>query len=618
METMRFPACAGNDRGIAALLLISALVINTLAQPLKKPNVLLIYTDDVGYGDIGANGGLIPTPNLDKMAEEGLNFTDMHTTSATCTPSRFGMLTGEYPWRYPGTGIASPTAPLKIDQDMYTLPDMFKAAGYATGVVGKWHLGIGTDDNQKFAGEVKPGPLELGFDESFLIPATGDRVPCVYLEGHYVVNADPNDPITIGGREVLNLPVTQYPVGLDDPSAETLYDGNDSHSRTVINGVGRIGYMAGGETALWSDEDMADDLVARAEKFIIDHKDSSFFLYFSTHDIHVPRIPHPRFRGVSGQSWRGDAMVQLDWCVGALRTILEENGLDSSTIMIFSSDNGPVLNDGYSDHAVDSLGNHEPSGVFREGKYSVYEGGTRVPGIVWWPGRITPGESDALMCQIDFLASFAHYLNVDMPEGSAKDSENHWSALMGHTQIGKELLVEATNNGATGIRVGPLKMLLNRNELYNLDNDIGEGTNIYGSSQAAVDSLRALFAAIDAGTYVPPEPVIVGCLDSAYEEYDSRANVSDDNLCVTLGTGDRHPVTGEGAITFQSTARQLTINADAPFTVNLFNVNGAAVWHEKGKESRTFTLNTLPGAGIYTVRLHMHNGILVKKIVIVE
>jgi hypothetical protein len=380
-----------------------------------------------------------------------------------------------------------------------------------------------------------PGPLEIGFDESFIIHSTGDRVPCVYVEGHYVVNADSLDPISIGGREVLSLPVTQYPVGLDDPLSETLYAGDNQHSNTVINGVGRIGYMAGGQSALWSDEDMADTLISRAEQFITDHKDNPFFLYFSSHDIHVPRIPHPRFRGVSGQSWRGDAMVQLDWCVGALRTILETNGLDSNTIIIFTSDNGPVLDDGYSDNAVDSLGNHEPAGPLRGGKYSVYEGGTRMPCIVWWPTMVKPGESNALMCQMDFLASFAHFLNVQIPDGFAKDSENHWSALLGYTTIGKELLIEQGASWTSGlaIRAGTLKLFNNENQLYNLEPDIAEQNNIYDSNPDAVDSLQALYTQVQAGTYIPPDPIIVGCNDPTALNYDPLATAPCADCCLT-------------------------------------------------------------------------------------
>lgn len=499
------------EKNIKSLLVCLVTGLQMLrAQTPVKPNVLLIYTDDVGYGDVSYHGGKVPTPNLDKLAAEGLDFTDMHTTSATCTPSRFGLLTGEYPWRYSGTGIASPTKPLIIDTSWYTLPDMMKDGGYKTAVIGKWHLGIGGNGGADYTGIVRPGPLDLGFDECFIIPSTGDRVPSVYVHQDTVFNRDPNDPITIGGREVLKIPgVTQYPVLKDSAEAAYVYPSSTGHNNSVINGVGRIGYMAGGKQALWSDENMADDLVTRAEQFIGENKDIPFFLFFSTHDIHVPRVPHPRFR-ITEQGWRGDAMVQLDWCVGALRKSLEDNGLDQNTIIIFSSDNGPVLGDGYKDSASANLNGHDASGVFAGGKYNIKEAGTRVPCIIWWPGVIEPGESHALMSQIDFLSSFAAFLGVDVPANSAKDSENHMAALLGQTEQGKEVLIEDTRKNH-GIRIDDWKLVYNKKtdatQLYDLLNDTTETTNIVAQNTDIKDSLLAVRQSIIDRTYEPPDPI---------------------------------------------------------------------------------------------------------------
>ncbi|HSH10066.1 MAG TPA: sulfatase-like hydrolase/transferase, partial [Oceanipulchritudo sp.] len=223
----------------------------------ERPNVVLIYGDDVGYGDIGIYGAkMIPTPNLDRLAGEGLLFTDGHCAAATCTPSRYALLTGVHGFR-DGIRILPPDAPLTIPTDALTLPRVFKQAGYTTGIVGKWHLGLGeqgvpTDWN----GDVRPGPLEVGFDYSFLLPSTNDRVPCVYLENHRVVNLDPADPLYVSRNELSVPGSTNYPDGLKDRSAMTYYPSSRGHDNSVINGIGRIGYMAGGKSALWDDEGM--------------------------------------------------------------------------------------------------------------------------------------------------------------------------------------------------------------------------------------------------------------------------------------------------------------------------------------------------------------------------
>ncbi len=567
------------------------------------PNVILIYTDDVGYGDVGFNGGLIPTPNLDKMAGEGLNFTDFHTTSSTCTPSRLALLTGIYPWRQAGSGIANPTAPLKISPDSYTLADLFKDAGYTTGVVGKWHLGLGGQGGPNYAGEVKPGPLEIGFDESFLLPSTGDRVPSVFVEGHRVVNADPDDPISIGGRSVLDIKnVTQYPVGVDNPASKTFYESNAGHSQTVINGIGRIGFMAGGKKALWKDEDIADDLVTRAKKFIGDHKSKPFFLYFSTHDIHVPRVPHPRFRGISGMSYRGDAMVQLDWCVGEIRKTLEAHGLDKNTLVIFSSDNGHELHDGYVDFAEDSLGNHNPGGPFRGGKYSVYEGGTVVPTFFWWPGKIEPRTSNAFLSQIDIFASFAHFFKKELPEDAARDSENHWSAFMGHTEKGKELLV-VNGSGSNGkaIRVGYNKVMLDAEEAFDLKEDPGEKKNIYHSNKKMVDSLKSIYKKVETSSYSPPQPIIVGCMDSNYREYDDRVNVEDKRLCKVPLSTFAHIKKGNASVNMGFRSGKLQIVSPGKFNLSIYNLLGDKAVHYEGNGIQEFNLNNQFSPGNYLV-----------------
>ena len=474
--------------------------------PQKKtepPNIVLIYVDDIGFGDIGCYGATrVKTPNIDFLARNGLRFTDAHSPSATCTPSRYAMLTGEYAWRRRGTGIARGNAPLIIRPGRQTMASLLKQAGYATGVVGKWHLGLG-QANMNWNGAIKPGPLELGFDYCFLIPATGDRVPCVFVENHRVVNLDPDDPIRVSyGKKI-----GHDPTGKENPERLKMHPSH-GHNQTIVNGISRIGYMTGGKKARWVDEDIADTLTQKATAFIDKHKSERFFLYFSSHDNHVPRVPHPRFVDKTPMGPRGDAIAQLDWCVGELMKSLRRNGLRENTLVIFTSDNGPVVDDGYQDAAVEKLGDHKPSGSWRGGKYSKFEGGTRIPFIVSWPGHVEHGTSKALLGQVDLSATFAALTGATFTEKSSPDSRNLLPALLGNSRKGRDHLVEhargialrkgswkfipssrgAKINKATNIELGNDR----NNQLYNLDDDPGERNNLAEKKTGKVKELSQL------------------------------------------------------------------------------------------------------------------------------
>jgi len=404
----------------------------------SPPNIVLIYADDVGYGDVGCYGASrVNTPNIDSLAAQGLRFTDAHATSATCTPSRYSLLTGQYAWRKQGTGILPGDAPLIIDTHQLTLPALFRRGGYKTGVVGKWHLGLGQGDVD-WNSDIQPGPLEIGFDYSFIIPATPDRVPCVFVEGHRVVHADPADPIHISYKK----PFPGEPTGRDNPELLKMKP-SFGHDMAIVDGVSRIGYMEGGKEALWVDEDIADTLSQKAIAFIEQNKRQPFFLYYPVHDIHVPRLPNPRFAGKTDMGPRGDAIVELDWCVGQVLDALQKNGLDKNTLIIFSSDNGPVLDDGYKDDAREKLGTHQPAGRYRGGKYSNFDGSTRVPFIVRWPEHVKPQTtSDALVDQIDIFASMASLTGRQLSSNDAPDSLNLISPLLGRARTGRKSLVE--------------------------------------------------------------------------------------------------------------------------------------------------------------------------------
>ena len=518
--------------GVGNVILLGALWFSLLSQvhagddvsksgTTPKPNVVLIYGDDVGYGDIGANGcELIPTPNIDRLASEGLNFTDGHCSAATCSPSRFSLLTGVHGFRH-GVQVLPPNAPLTIPTDILTLPKVFKKAGYVTGVIGKWHLGIGKKDTPTdWNGDVKPGPLEIGFDRSFLLPSTNDRVPCVFLDGHRVVNLDPADPLYVGNKkkDVDRAGSTSYPDARKNPEAMTYYRSTHGHNNSVINGIGRIGFMSGGKSALWNDEEMSDVFIEQTKEFIDTNHDKPFFLYFASQDIHVPRAPHPRFQGSTKLGNRGDAMVQFDWSTGQILNTLEKYGLTDNTIVIFSSDNGPVYDDGYRDGTkVDRSSKevdqgHDGSGIYRGGKYQIYEGGTRVPLIIRWPKMIKPGTSNALVNQIDLLASFASLLDIPLTKDEAIDSRNTLPAFLGKDSQGLQYMIEESTNLA--IRDNEWKYIqqskngwlkagrINKPALYNLGEDPSEKSNVVKDHPEKVELMTGLLEKVMQGVGV--------------------------------------------------------------------------------------------------------------------
>ena len=486
------------------LLGVAALAISAVAFGADTPNIVLVYIDDLGYGDVGCYGATkVRTPNVDRLAEHGLRFLDGHSAAATCTPSRYALLTGEYAWRRKGTGVARGDAALIIDPGRPTLASTLKQAGYATGVVGKWHLGLGRGDID-WNGEIKPGPLEIGFDYAFFIPATGDRTPCVYVENHRVVGLDPNDPIQVN----YDKKIGDDPTGRDNPELLKMKPSH-GHDMTIVNGISRIGYMSGGKAARWVDEDMADAITRKAVAFIDRNKDKRFFLYFATHDIHVPRVPNARFVGKSACGTRGDVIAQMDWCVGEIIAALERHKLLDDTLLLFTSDNGPVYDDGYQDGAVRDRNGHEAAGPLRGGKYSNFEGGTRVPFIVHWPAKVKPGTSDALIGQVDLFASLAAMTGQEPSAEAAPDSFNVLPTLLGESKTGREHLVEQA--GAQALRKGPwkfiparkgAKVLANTNiesgadpagQLYNLADDLGEKKNVAAEHSDIVKDITVLF-----------------------------------------------------------------------------------------------------------------------------
>jgi len=464
--------------GIAVLTVLNPLPVFSQIKQAEQPNVVIILTDDLGYGDVSCNGPYgIKTPNIDNLAIDGLNFSDGHSTAATSTPSRYSLITGFYPSRNKNANILPGDAPLIIDTMRQNLPRVFQQAGYYTGVVGKWHLGLGNghaDWNER----LEPGPNEIGFNSSYLLAATCDRMPNVYLNDERVVNLDPNDPIEVSYKRNFS----GQPTGKNNPELLRLHP-SAGHRNGINNGVPRIGFQKGGKKAMFIDENMADTFLLKAKTFVEIHKDQPFFLYYALHEPHVPRLPNERFLGKSGLGTRGDAILEADWCVGEFMKTLDELGLRENTIIIFTSDNGPVLDDGYKDEAVELNGNHLPAGPFLGEKCSYYEGGTRVPFIVNWKSHIKPGKSKALVSQVDFLPSFAALLKQDCIK---TDGVNVMSALLGKSKKGRTNLVNEGISRRVSYReknwvyipAYPRGEKTATPELYDLSKDIAQQNNL--------------------------------------------------------------------------------------------------------------------------------------------
>ena len=487
--------------------------LTTLAG--ERPNIVVIMADDLGYGDLSCYGATaVKTPNIDRLAAEGLRFTSGYSSASTCTPTRYSFLTGTYAFRRDGTGIAPPNSPAIIQPGTETIASLLHRARYATAVVGKWHLGLGGAVGPDWNGDLKPGPLEIGFDTCFLLPTTNDRVPQVYVHNHRVPNLDPKDPLWVGNKK----PSPTHPTGKSHRRSLRM-DWSHGHNSTIHNGISRIGFYTGGTAARFRDEDLADKWVEKSVEFIEANRDKPFFLFFASHDIHVPRMPHERFQGKTSLGYRGDAIVQLDWCVGELAKTLDRLGLASKTLIVFCSDNGPVLDDGYRDGALEKIGKHRAAGRYAGGKYSVYEGGTRTPFITRWKGRVEPGVSDNIVCTIDLAASFAALVNQPIPKNSFLDSHNVIDALLSTKAArGRDHLVTQNNgnNGTYALRAGKWKLhrydrkaarnvvvekqLANvrvpQYQLFNLDEDPAESNNLFEDQPDVAKRMKNRLAAI--------------------------------------------------------------------------------------------------------------------------
>ena len=469
-----------------------------------KPNVVIIMADDLGFGDVSCYGAKsVATPNIDRLATAGVRFTSGYTSGSTCTPTRYSFMTGVYAFRTANTGMAPPNAPAIIAPGTPTIASLLKSVGYRTAVVGKWHLGLGTE-RPDWNGELKPGPLEIGFDHCLVMPTTNDRVPQVLVGGHRVRNLDTNDPITVSDK----MPSPNHPTGLSHRDTLKL-NWSHGHNATIHNGISRIGFYTGGEKARFRDEDLADTWVQESIAWIEANKAQPFFLFLASHDLHVPRTPHERFQGATKMGSRGDAIVEFDWCVGEITKTIERLGLAENTLIIVCSDNGPVLDDGYQDSAVELVGDHQPAGPWRGGKGSVFEGGTRTPFIASWQGRIAPAAiSDRPITTLDLGVTLSSLVGAQLPVGAFRDAFDLSDTLLNTSAAeGRPFVIQQDNGGRNlGLRMGDWKLIRQRSsngkesakplqdQLFNLVSDPGEAQDL---SVTHRDDLKRLQTKLD-------------------------------------------------------------------------------------------------------------------------
>lgn len=498
------------------LPLLSVLPLSVWAQA-DKPNVILLVADDLGYGDLSCYGAeRVQTPAVDSLAERGVRLTNMHACASTSTPSRYGLLTGEYPFRRRGTDVAAGDAGMIIRPGQTTVADLMHQGGYATAAIGKWHLGLGNETGgQDWNGEIDRTPRDLGFDYHYIMAATADRVPCVYIEQGRVAGYDPSAPISVSYKRNFE----GEPTGKDHPELLTKLRPSHGHDQSIVNGISRIGYMKGGGRALWRDEDIADSILSHTIRFIDSHRRQPFFIYLCTNDIHVPRMPNERFRGLSPMGLRGEAILQFDWTVRQLTQALRERGLSDNTLLIITSDNGPVLDDGYADRAVELAGTHRPAGPWRGMKYSAFEGGSAVPFIVYWPKGAGCGVvSDALGSLIDVPSSLASLAGVQVTPGSVTDSQDHMDTWLGKDTKPRSYAVSMASNRSLTLRTQHYKYIspsdgspmitwgpkietgyAPRPQLYDLTDSAYERRDIAGERPKVLQRLQRLLGQVRGG-----------------------------------------------------------------------------------------------------------------------
>jgi arylsulfatase A-like enzyme len=462
-----------------ALALTAVVLSTTSVSAAKLPNIVYVLCDDLGYGDPGCYNkeSKIPTPNIDRLAGQGMRFTDAHTPSSVCTPTRYGLLTGRYCWRTSlKRGVLNGYSPLLIESGRVTVASLLKQHGYTTACIGKWHLGLGTEKQTDFAQPLKPGPNSVGFDYFFGIPASLDMPPYVLVENE-APTAMPTEKI-----------------------------GDSKMRRFGGDGFWRGGAIAPG----FKHEDVLPKLTENALALIKKQSaDKPFFLYLPLNAPHTPWMPTPEFRGKSGAGWYGDFVVQVDDALGRVMKALDEARLTDNTLLIFTSDNGahwlPSDIQEFTHRANDGL---------RGQKADIWDGGHRVPFIARWPGVAKPGSvSTEIICQTDLMATVASIVGAKLPADAGEDSFDYSPVLRGQKldRSVREAVVHHSGDGTFGIRQGPWKLAMAlgshgfsdpkdvkptkdgpQGQLYNLDDDPEEKKNLWLEKPDVVKRLTLL------------------------------------------------------------------------------------------------------------------------------
>jgi len=491
--------------------LLCLLALTTSLSAAEKPNVVVILTDDLGWGSVGCYGAdpaLVSTPNIDRLAKEGRRFTDANTTSSVCSPTRYAMMTGRYCWRTPLISeVLSTVAPLHIETTRLTVASMLKSQGYNCAAVGKWHLGYGTAEKCDFTKELKPGPLEIGFDYHFGVPSNHGDITGTYVENHWVYGLNKESPsfpsppyVTMGqqkGKTVKTLDLNA-PKRIDDEVMATLTD-------KLVSWIGQ----------------------QSAEK--------PFFVYFTPVAVHNPITPSKQTAGKSKGGPFCDFISDLDISVGRVLEALDNQGLAQNTLVLFSSDNGGV-NKPENASLVQNVAQQaglKPVGPFRGGKHDVWEGGFRVPYLVRWPGHVPAGTvCDETISIVDTLASIAAITGAALPNVSegAEDSHDVSKAWLGATHdspIRPDVIVHSAD-GNFAIRKGSHKWIEGvpaddvkpaakkihadqfKPQLYDLETDIAEAREISAQQPAVAKELEGLLNRYRNGGYsreLPPAGV---------------------------------------------------------------------------------------------------------------
>ncbi|MGJ8639203.1 MAG: sulfatase-like hydrolase/transferase [Opitutaceae bacterium] len=527
-----------NYLSIFSLFLIAAANLSA-----KQPNVVLIFADDLGYGDLGCYGATkLQTPNIDQLAAEGIKFTDAHSASAVCTPSRYGLLTGQYPLRAAnGKGIWGPAPveePLMIDTEMLTIADIFKESGYDTAVIGKWHLGFKSGKND-WQEPLSPGPQDLGFDYYFGMPIVNSAPPYVYVENDRIVGSDPADPLVYLGRNAKGAtPITPIPKEAAQRTENKFGGAVEAHKR--FNDY-EVGTTLTEKATDWIESRARSATSTGSGQAGSGQEAKPFFLYFSTTNVHHPFTPAKQFQGTSQAGPYGDFVHELDWIVGEVRKSLEATGVADNTLIIFTSDNGGMFNLG--GRRAAELG-HKINGNLLGSKFGIWEGGHRVPFIAWWPGQIEAGAvSDQLFNSVDLMATFAAVTGRELAADEQQDSINMLPALTGnptealrtemvmtpnkptHTAIrkGKWMFIPAQNDGGfrgskphqhawggpavtklvntpnSDIAKGRIKKNAPKAQLYDLEADRNQTKNVYNEYPEVVAQMEALLADYKSG-----------------------------------------------------------------------------------------------------------------------